>query len=103
MNLTEKILHLDRDALTALKNSKALIVTQKQELDTRFEELQEIQERSFENQKSEDIASLTQKLEREHQKALSALEKKKERFTREFSVDRVVEQLLSTVRDQACH
>ena len=103
MNLTEKILHLDTDALTALKNSKTLIIAQKQELDTRFEELQETQERSFENKKSEDIARLTQKLETEHQEALSALEKKKEKFTREFSIDRVVEQLLSAVRGQACH
>ena len=103
MNLTQKILRLDADALRALEKSESSTLIQKQEEETHFEQLREMQERSFETQKREESAVLTQKLESEHQKALETLQRERERFAQEFSTDSVVAHLLTVARDRVCH
>lgn len=102
MNLTQKILRLDTDVSTALKNNEASILTQKQNTDSHLEQLREVREQSFENKKREDESALIEGIETERQKAIATLQKKMKTFKKEVTIDKVVEHLLSTARDRVC-
>lgn len=100
--LTQKILSLDVEVTTKLKeaDTASLHVIKKADLQAKY--LIEKEQHLFELQKERDTAALDEKLELKRQQSLQALEQKMNAYNRSFDIDVLVKQLLSEAKERVC-
>ena len=103
MDLTQKILTLDRECDTKLKNVNSAAREAEIEVETLAASIREEKQLLLEEQKKAKMALLAREMDEAHKIAIAALQKKMKTFNKEVTVDRVVEHLLSVARDRVCH
>ena len=102
IELTQKILSLDAEVATELKEADkaSLHVIKKADLNARH--ITEKEQYLFEMKKERDTLSLQESLTLQRQEALVTLEQKMRAYDSSFAVDASVEQLLSAAKERVC-
>ncbi len=103
MDLTQKIVALDRECGIKIKKVNSTALELKREADRLAGSTREKKQQLLEEQKNTEAALLAQKMEEVHKKAIAALHQKMETFNQKVTTDKVVEFLLSAARDRVCH
>ena len=103
IEMTQKILALDSEAETALKNSAASVLEAMKEADLHAKGMIEEQQQLFEKQKESERAALAEKLERERHRSVAALQQKMEAFEASVDIDVLIGHLLSVAKERVCH
>ncbi len=101
-DLTQQILALDKESETAIKNAHLAEQETKRKADSLAESTRKETQLLFEEQKSTEVALLTQKMRDARQNALTALHHKIEKFDTEVSLERIVEYLFKAAKDRVC-
>ena len=102
MDLTQKIVTLDRECDTKIKKVNSATLEAEREADALAESIKEKKQHLLEEQKNTEAALLMQEMKEVRKKAIAALHQKMEIFNQEVTADKVVEHLLSTARDRVC-
>ena len=102
IELTQKILSLDAEVATELKEADKASLHVIKQADLSAKHLTEKEQHLFETQKERDTHSLQDKLTLQRQKSLLTLEQKMKAYERSFDVEAVVEQLLSMAKEKVC-
>ena len=102
IELTQKILSLDAEVATELKEAETAALHVIKAADLQAKDLIEKEQHLFEMQKEYDRAALDKKLELKRQQSLQALEQKMNAYNRSFDIDVLVKQLLSEAKARVC-
>lgn len=102
IDLTQKLLELDKESVKALHAAEAAGMRGKKEADLRFEQKMEEARQLFEKQKDDDLEQLSKMLDGEREKAAEALHKKMAFFRENVNIDQLVEHLVKEAKDRIC-
>jgi hypothetical protein len=101
-DLTEKILSLDLEAASALKDAKAASVDAKMSADKHADQKMENAQQLFEEAKKSEAKVLSDRLEEEKKRARVSLDQKIKDFDERVKVDAVVEYLVNVAKERVC-
>ncbi len=102
-DLTGKILSLDLESASTLKDVKAVSVEVKKNADKHADQKIEESQKAFEKEKKSKAKVLEESFEEEKKRARSKLDKKIRAFDEHVKIDRVVEYLINVAKDKVCH
>jgi len=101
-DLTQKILSLDLEVASALKDANAASIEAKKEADMHVDLQWEEVQKDFKEQKNREEKVLLQMREEERKSARDQLDQKKKTFDENVKIDALVEDLIEVVKERIC-
>ena len=102
IDLTEKILSLDLEAESILKNMKLLSVEAKDSVNRNADQKTEESQQAFEKEKESKAKALEESFKEKKKSARSRLDKKMRAFDARVKIDSVVEDLINVAKEKIC-
>jgi len=103
VDLTEKLLELDRESVKVLHAAEAAAMKAKQEADLHSEKKMEEVQEQFEREKERNLRQLSEMLAEERKKAIDTLQRKQTAFQENVDIEQLVEHLAAVAKDRICH
>ena len=101
-DMTQKILSLDLEAASVLKDANAASMEAKKEADIYADQQWEEVQKDFRKQKDREKKALLKMLEEERKSAREQLDKKKKTFDENVKIDVLVEDLIEVAKERIC-
>ncbi len=102
IDLTQKILSLDKEFALELTNANTVNMEAKREADLHAEHQMEKAYQLFEKQKNSEAIQLVKNIKENRELAIENLQKKMKTFDKEVEIDALVEDLLTMAKDRIC-
>ena len=101
-DLTQKILSLDLEVASALKDANAASIEAKKEADMHVDQQWEEVQKDFKEQKNREEKVLLKMREEERRSARDQLDQKKKTFDENVKIDALVEDLIEVAKERIC-